>query len=100
MNATDSLSGHLLIAMPGMGDPRFTKSVIYLCVHNEEGAMGLVINRLVENLCFSDLLKHLRLNNLENVPDIPIHYGGPVEGGRGFVLHCTDYIFVKTICTW
>ena len=85
------LSGQLLVAMPGMEDPRFGKTVIYMCAHNEDGAMGLVINRAIESLTFPDLLEQIGIETV--VPDacINIQFGGPVESGRGFVLHSSDY---------
>ncbi|WP_207458596.1 YqgE/AlgH family protein [Azospirillum sp. SYSU D00513] len=86
------LTGQLLIAMPAMNDPRFQRSVIYLCAHNEEGAMGLVVNRLFGSVTFEDLLEQLDIEAKEPVPSMPVHYGGPVESGRGFVLHSTDYV--------
>ncbi|MEE8535829.1 MAG: YqgE/AlgH family protein, partial [Kiloniellales bacterium] len=57
------LTGQLLVAMPGMADPRFTRTVIYLCAHNAEGAMGLVINRLIGSITFPDLLEQLEIDN-------------------------------------
>lgn len=91
MSAADYLTGQLLIAMPAMSDPRFAKSVIYMCVHNEEGAMGLIINKLADDLAFADLLSQLNIETLGVAPQLPIHFGGPVETGRGFVLHSMDY---------
>ena len=91
MTAADYLTGQLLIAMPAMGDPRFSKSVIYMCVHNEEGAMGLIVNKLADSLTFADLLSQLDIESLGVAPKLPIHFGGPVEIGRGFVLHSADY---------
>ncbi|WP_259780973.1 YqgE/AlgH family protein [Aestuariispira ectoiniformans] len=85
------LAGQLLVAMPSMTDPRFEKSVIYVCVHNSDGAMGLVINRLIETLTFSELLEQLGLPSPATSDDILVHFGGPVESGRGFVLHSPDY---------
>ncbi|MGE4217968.1 MAG: YqgE/AlgH family protein [Alphaproteobacteria bacterium] len=85
------MNGQLLIAMPAMRDPRFAKSVIYMCVHNAEGAMGLVVNRLVDSLTFADLIDQLNIETLGVSRDIPVHYGGPVETGRGFVLHSAEY---------
>lgn len=85
------LAGQLLIAMPAMQDPRFAKSVICICAHSAEGAMGIVLNKPLENLSFDDLLRQL---NLEPVPPqrrIRLLAGGPVEGGRGFVLHTSDW---------
>ncbi len=97
MSAADYLTGQLLIAMPAMGDPRFSKSVIYMCVHNEEGAMGLIVNKLADPLTFADLLSQLDIESLGVAPELPIHFGGPVETGRGFVLHSADYTGDGTI---
>ena len=85
------LSGQLLVAMPGMEDPRFAKTVIYMCAHNEDGAMGLVINRAIELLTFPDLLEQLGIETVDPDARINIQFGGPVESGRGFVLHSSDY---------
>lgn len=94
-DATQSHSGYLtgqfLIAMPTMNDPRFQRSVIYVCVHNAEGAMGLVVNRLVESLTFDELLEQLDIPSPRAEDAIRVHFGGPVESGRGFVLHSTEY---------
>lgn len=87
----DGLSGKLLIAMPGMGDPRFERTVIYICAHSEEGALGLVINRRADSVEPSDLFSQLDITLEPNVRQRAIHYGGPVETGRGFVLHSSDY---------
>lgn len=85
-------AGRLLIAMPGMGDPRFERSVIYVCAHSEEGAMGLVVNKPATDLRFADLLESLGLPRpAKGARDIRVHFGGPVEGGRGFVLHSSDF---------
>ena len=85
------LTGQLLVAMPNMRDPRFEKTVIYMCVHNSEGAVGLVLNRQIESITFPDLLQQLNIETEDDVPELPIHFGGPVETGRGFVLHSSDY---------
>lgn len=84
------LAGQLLIAMPGMTDPRFQRSVIYLCAHSAEGAMGLVVNKLFDTIDFRDLLAQLEIEPVDATPPLRVHYGGPVESGRGFVLHSTD----------
>jgi putative transcriptional regulator len=91
------LDGQLLIAMPAMGDPRFSRSVIYLCAHSSEGAMGIVINQRAPNISFSELLDQLNIAPLEDRISVPaglgamaVHLGGPVETGRGFVLHSAD----------
>ena len=92
------LDGQLLIAMPVMSDPRFARSVIYLCAHSEDGAMGLVINQRASHISFPDLLERLgivpgetngRLS--DDVRSMSIYVGGPVETSRGFVLHSSDY---------
>jgi len=86
------LTGQLLIAMPQMNDPRFERTVIYICAHTADGAMGLVVNREIEALTFPDLLKQLNID-AEVVNDkIQVLFGGPVETGRGFVLHSSDYV--------
>lgn len=85
------LAGQLLVAMPGMMDPRFTKTVIYMCAHNADGAMGLVVNKLIESLSFPDLLAQLGIESVGIGDQIKIHFGGPVESSRGFVLHSPDY---------
>ena len=90
--SSDYLTGQLLIAMPGMTDPRFQRTVIYMCAHNEDGAMGLVVNRLFGSVKFEDLLEQLEIEIQEPIANMPVHYGGPVESGRGFVLHSTDYV--------
>ncbi len=84
------LTGHLLIAMPQMQDPRFSRSVVYMCAHTEDGAMGLVVNKLVENVTFPDLLEQLNIETGTVEQEIRNHFGGPVETGRGFVLHSAE----------
>jgi putative transcriptional regulator len=87
-----SLTGQLLVAMPQMQDPRFERSVVYMCLHNEQaGAMGLVVNKTIDTLTLGELYSHLNIEpSRENRPR-PVHFGGPVDPGRGFVLHSTDY---------
>ncbi|QYK41386.1 MAG: YqgE/AlgH family protein [Paracoccaceae bacterium] len=85
------LAGKLLIAMPGMGDPRFERSVILICAHSPEGAMGLIVNKPVPELTFGALLDQLKIPRAPKGRDIRVHFGGPVERGRGFVLHSPDY---------
>src|SRR6266446_5373601 len=90
--ALKSLAGQLLVAMPQMLDQRFARSVIYLCAHSEDaGAMGLVINKLLDSLTMGELLAQLDISPSRIVNSRPIHFGGPVEAGRGFVLHTSDY---------
>ena len=85
------VTGQLLIAMPGMRDERFAKSVIYMCAHTEEGAMGLVLNQRLDSLTFAELISQLEFDEKHLSKDVPVHFGGPVESGRGFVLHTSDY---------
>ena len=87
----DALTGKLLIAMPGMGDPRFEKSVVLVCAHSEGGAMGLIVNKPAADLRFADLLEQLGIPQSPSTEHIRVHFGGPVEHGRGFVLHSADY---------
>ncbi len=91
------LAGQLLVAMPSMKDPRFQKTVIYMCAHNPDGAMGLVINRALESLSFPDMLKQLEIDVSGVGERINVHFGGPVESGRGFVLHSQDYLQEATM---
>ncbi|WP_438955535.1 YqgE/AlgH family protein [Cognatiyoonia sp.] len=86
-----NLVGKLLIAMPDMDDPRFAQSVIYICAHSDEGAMGLIVNKPKPKVRFSDLLKQLDISKSDASRDIRVHCGGPVEMTRGFVLHTSDY---------
>lgn len=87
-----SLAGQLLVAMPQMGDPRFARSVIYLCTHSGDGgAMGLVINKLLGTLTLAELFAQLQIEGDELAKQQSVHFGGPVEPGRGFVLHTADY---------
>lgn len=103
LNSSPYLDGKLLIAMPGIGDPRFERSVIFLCAHSADGAMGIVINKVAQNITFPDLLSRLDLLPAENrinldkrLSQMPVQVGGPVETGRGFVLHTTDYYSADT----
>ncbi len=91
------LTGQLLIAMPQMSDPRFAHAVIYVCAHNADGAMGLVLNKGIEKPTFPDLLKQLKIEPAENADPINVMFGGPVETGRGFVLHSADYLQDATL---
>lgn len=87
-----SLAGQLLVAMPQMQDPRFARSVVYICAYSEDaGAMGLVINKPLGSLTMGELFTQLDINSGDPANCRPVHFGGPVEGGRGFVLHTTDY---------
>ena len=84
-------SGQLLIAMPGIGDPRFERALILICAHDEEHAMGLALNHPVEGLTVPDLLERLGVKATIRLPDDLVLMGGPVERERGFVLHSADY---------
>jgi putative transcriptional regulator len=87
-----SLTGQLLIAMPQMMDPRFARSVVYVCAHSgDEGAMGFVVNKPLASLTMDELLTHLKVESMSLDRSRPVHFGGPVEPGRGFVLHTPDY---------
>jgi putative transcriptional regulator len=95
--STKFLTGQLLVAMPGMPDPRFAHSVIYMCAHSDDGAMGLIVNRIVDSLDFSELLTQVGVEEDQIARNLPVHYGGPVETGRGFVLHSREYRHEGTI---
>jgi putative transcriptional regulator len=97
INPSGYLAGQMLIAMPQMRDARFSRTVVYLCAHTKEGAMGLVINRMFNGLSFPDLLEQLNIEPTPLCDPIKIHFGGPVEAGRGFVLHSTDYVQETTL---
>src|SRR5215831_19812778 len=92
------LDGSLLVAVPAMGDPRFARAVIYMCAHSADGAMGIIINHRAPNISFTGLLEQLnivppkeRIRLPTGLRAMAVHLGGPVETGRGFVLHCADY---------
>jgi len=85
------LDGQLLIAMPDMADPRFHRTLIYLCAHSEEGAMGLIVNKPADSLKLKDLFGRLDIPIRSEIGLEPVRFGGPVETGRGFVLHSADY---------
>ena len=78
--------------MPQMNDPRFARTVVYVCAHTDDGAMGLVVNRQIETLTFPDLLRQLNIDVTGVDDTIQVLFGGPVETGRGFVLHSADYV--------
>lgn len=91
------ISGQFLLAMPHMQDPRFEKAVIYICGHDANGAMGLIINRHLGDFTLKGLLEYLNLprNSIER--DMPICFGGPLDTGRGFVLHSDDFHHPGTV---
>ena len=84
------LSGQLLLALPGMTDPRFRRAVIALCLHDAEGALGIGIGHVLGDLSFHKLLEQVEIEP-GDAPDVSVHWGGPVEPSRGFVLHSTDW---------
>lgn len=85
------LNGKLLIAMPAMGDPRFERAVVFMCSHSPEGAMGLIVNKPRPDIKFQALLAQVGIRHSTGGRGVGVHYGGPVEPGRGFVLHSDDY---------
>ncbi|WP_043773534.1 YqgE/AlgH family protein [Roseivivax isoporae] len=89
-------TGKLLIAMPGMGDSRFSGSVVFMCAHSEEGAMGLIVNKPAPEIDMAILLEQLSIEGGEDLTEEQVRFGGPVETGRGFVLHSPDYTSVVT----
>lgn len=91
MDDATFLTGQLLIAMPGIGDPRFERALIYVCAHDQEHAMGLAVNRPVEGLTLPDLLRRLDIDTVIAAPENLVLMGGPVQRERGFVLHTDDY---------
>ncbi|MEZ5958720.1 MAG: YqgE/AlgH family protein [Hyphomonadaceae bacterium] len=88
---SDTLTGKLLVAMPGIGDPRFDKTVIIMCAHDAEHAMGVVINKPKEDLTLSQVLGHLGLKTDGDAAERIVLDGGPVRPDRGFVLHSEDF---------
>ena len=90
MDSPPFVTGQFLLAMPGIGDPRFERSVIAMCVHDENGALGIGLGRIVPRITFHGLLKQLDIEPGE-APDVAIHLGGPVEPQRGFLVHSLDW---------
>lgn len=88
---TLDLTGQLLVAMPGMSDPRFAHSVVFLCAHTEEGAMGLIVNKAIDGVNLADLFEQLSITPKHREIRSKLYFGGPVETGRGFVLHSPEY---------
>lgn len=95
MTKTFTQSGYLvgkcLVAMPAMADTNFSRAVVYICAHTAEGAMGLVVNKTIEQLSFDDILEQMDIEPGLGTQQIRVHFGGPVESARGFVLHTADY---------
>lgn len=100
-NDSHSLAGKILLAMPGMGDPRFYRAVIFLCAHDENGAMGLVVNHTLADIDFPELLQQLKISSDIKIDfsklSIPVMSGGPVDGSRGFLLHSSEFRQSDTI---
>ncbi|MDG2005466.1 MAG: YqgE/AlgH family protein [Novosphingobium sp.] len=96
MTTAQYLSGRLLLAMPGMFDPRFERSVNVMCVHDENGALGVGIGHVHDGVRFRELLDEVGIEP-GDAPDCEVHHGGPVEPGRGFVLHSRDWGGADTI---
>ena len=91
------LTGKCLVSMPDMADERFADTLIYICSHSREGAMGFVVNKKIKEFSFADLANQLPINTIYPVEPIDLHQGGPLEKVRGFVLHATDYIKRDTV---
>lgn len=93
---TTDLTGKMLIAMPGIGDPRFEHSLVFLCDHSDEGAMGLIVNKPNRDVQMKTLMDQLDIEMTAGLRGRVVHFGGPVELGRGFVLHSPDYSSAMT----
>ena len=103
MTEPQYLAGRLLLALPGMGDARFDHAVIAMCVHDEHGALGIGVGHEREGITLHELLVEVGIDP-GVAPDVPVHHGGPVEPGRGFVLHSSDWggegsLQVNPLCT-
>ena len=90
METHSFLTGQFLLALPGIGDPRFERAILAICAHDEEGALGIGVGDTVEGLGLHELLEQFEIEP-GTAPDSPIHFGGPVEPRRGFILHSTDW---------
>lgn len=90
MDHATFLTGQFLLAMPGIGDPRFEQAVIAICSHDQQGALGIGVGAVINGLGLHDVLKQLEIAP-GVAPDVPVHFGGPVETRRGFVLHSADW---------
>lgn len=92
-----NLTGKLLLSMPSLDDERFYKTVIYICAHSSEGTMGIIINKKIDYDLYPDLLEQLGIDKPLGSKKLYIRYGGPVESGRGFVLHSDEVIQKETL---
>jgi len=91
-----NLTGHVIVSMPSLQDERFYKTVIYMCAHSSEGSMGIIINKKIDYDLFPNLLEQLGIDKPIN-NKLFLRYGGPVESGRGFVLHSDDIVRKETL---
>lgn len=96
-SSRDFLTGQLLIAMPNMGDPRFERSVLLVCAHDESHAMGIIINKPLADVEMGELLEQLDIAPPDNIGRRPVYFGGPVQTDRGLVLHSLDYRLDRTM---
>ena len=92
-----NLTGQIIVSMPSLEDERFYKTVIYICAHSSEGSMGIIINKKIDYDSYPDLLQQLGIDKPLNNKKLFIRYGGPVESGRGFVLHSDDMVRKETL---
>ena len=92
-----NLTGQIIVSMPSLEDERFYKTVIYICAHSSEGSMGIIINKKIDYDLYPDLLQQLDIDKPLNNKKLFIRYGGPVESGRGFVLHSDDRVIKETL---
>ena len=92
-----NLTGQIIVSMPSLEDERFYKTVIYICAHSSEGSMGIIINKKIDYDLYPDLLQQLGIDKHPNNKKLFIRYGGPVESGRGFVLHSDDMVRKETL---
>ena len=92
-----NLTGQIIVSMPSLQDERFFKTVIYICAHSKEGSMGIIINKKIDYDLYPDLLQQLGIDRPLNDKKLFIRYGGPIESGRGFVLHTDDIIRQETL---
>ena len=93
----DFLTGKLLIAMPNMTDPRFERSVVLICSHQSDHAMGLIVNKRISEITIGSLLQQLKIQADPSVKEAPVYFGGPVQQDRGLVLHTLDYQTTQTL---
>ena len=92
-----NLTGQVIVSMPSLQDERFYKTVIYICAHSSEGSMGIIINKKIDYVLFPNLLEQLGIDKPINDKKLFLRYGGPVETGRGFVLHSDDIVREETL---